>query len=211
MCWLVLWGLPQVAQAQTTGGSEQRLRQQQEALDQLRKERADLESEMNAIQRRARTLTEELANLDAQRQATARLVGALDQQLETINAEVRVTGEGLANAEQELVRKRSVLHRRLVEIYKRGRLYDLEALLSAQSFAGLMARYKYLHELTLRDQGLVRRVEGLRDQIESQRVRLVRLQDDVVRNRAENAGSGATGAAWIAKPARPRCSPAERD
>ena len=81
MCWLVLWGLPQVAQAQTTGGSEQRLRQQQEALDQLRKERADLESEMNAIQRRARTLTEELANLDAQRQATARLVGALDQQL----------------------------------------------------------------------------------------------------------------------------------
>ena len=186
MCWwLVLWGLPQVAQAQTTGGSEQRLRQQQEALDQLRQERADLESEMNAIQRRARTLTEELANLDAQRQATARLVGALDQQLETINAEVRVTEEGLANAEQELVRKRSVLHRRLVEIYKRGRLYDLEALLSAQSFAGLMARYKYLHELTLRDQGLVRRVEGLRDQIASQRVRLVRLQDDVVRNRAE--------------------------
>lgn len=185
MCWLVLWGLPQVAQAQTTGGSEQRLRQQQEALEQLRQERADLESEMKAIQRRARTLTEELANLDAQRQATARLVGALDQQLETINAEVRVTGEGLANAEQELVRKRSVLHRRLVEIYKRGRLYDLEALLSAQSFAGLMARYKYLHELTLRDQGLVRRVEGLRDEIESQRVRLVRLQDDVVRNRVE--------------------------
>jgi septal ring factor EnvC (AmiA/AmiB activator) len=185
VCWLVLWGLPQVAQAQTTGGSEQRLRQQQEALDQLRQERADLESEMQAIQRRTRTLTEELANLDAQRQATARLVGALDQQLETINAEVRVTGEGLANAEQELVRKRSVLHRRLVEIYKRGRLYDLEALLSAQSFAGLMARYKYLHELTLRDQGLVRRVEGLRDEIESQRVRLVRLQDDVLRNRAE--------------------------
>jgi septal ring factor EnvC (AmiA/AmiB activator) len=58
-------------------------------------------------------------------------------------------------------------------------------MLSAQSFAGLVARYKYLHELALHDRGLVRRVEGLRDQIVSQRMLLVRLQEEVGRNRSE--------------------------
>jgi len=112
-------------------------------------------------------------------------VAALDKQLETINDEVIKAGTELARAERELDGKRSALHRRMVEIYKRGSLYDVEAMLSAQSFAGLVARYKYLHELALNDRNLVRRVEGLRDQIATQRKLLVRLQDEVSRNRQE--------------------------
>ncbi|WP_373063784.1 murein hydrolase activator EnvC [Gemmatimonas sp.] len=181
----VVCAVPAVALAQAPGAPEQRLRQQQDALDKLRKERADLESKMIELQRSARTLTDEVNNLEAQRKATARLVGALDQQLETINTEVVKAGSGLVKAESELVNKRSALQRRMVEIYKRGILYDVEAMLSAQSFAGLVARYKYLHELALHDKGLVRRVEGLRDQIISQRLLLVRLQEEVARNRSE--------------------------
>lgn len=178
-------GTPTVARAQSTGAAEQRLRQQQDELDKLRKERADLEKKMAELQRSARTLVDEVNNLEAQRKATARLVGALDRQLKTINTEVIKAGSGLVKAERELVNKRSALQHRMVEIYKRGSLYDVEAMLSAQSFAGLVARYKYLHELALHDRGLVRRVEGLRDQIISQRLLLVRLQDEVARNRSE--------------------------
>ena len=181
----ILGGSPSVARAQATGAPEQRLRQQQDELGKLRKERADLESKMAELQRSARTLSDEVNNLEAQRKTTARLVGALDQQLETINTEVVKAGSGLAKAESELGNKRSALQRRMGEIYKRGSLYDVEAMLSAQSFAGLVARYKYLHELALHDRGLVRRVEGLRDQIVSQRSLLVRLQDEVARNRSE--------------------------
>jgi len=180
-----LVGAPTSVRAQATGAPEQRLRQQQDELDKLRKERSDLEKKMVDLQRSARTLADEVNNLEAQRKATARLVGALDQQLETINTEVIKAGSGLIKAESELVNKRSALQRRMVEIYKRGSLYDVEAMLSAQSFAGLVARYKYLHELALHDRGLVRRVEGLRDQIISQRLLLVRLQDEVERNRSE--------------------------
>jgi len=180
-----VFAVPMVGWAQATGAPEQRLRQQQNELDKLRKERADLESKMVELQRSARTLADEVNNLEAQRKATARLVGALDQQLETIDTEVIKAGSGLVKAESELVNKRSALQRRMVEIYKRGILYDVEAMLSAQSFAGLVARYKYLHELALHDRGLVRRVEGLRDQIISQRLLLVRLQDEVTRNRSE--------------------------
>jgi len=98
---------------------------------------------------------------------------------------VAKAGSGLSGAERELDTKRGALRRRMVEIYKRGSLYDVEAMLSAQSFAGLVARYKYLHELALNDRNLVRRVEGLRDQIITQRMLLVRLQDELRRNRQE--------------------------
>ncbi len=165
--------------------AEQRIRQQQNELDKLRRERSDLEARMTQLQRSARSLADEVSNLEAQRQTTRRLVAALDKQLETINEEVIKAGTELARAERELDGKRSALQRRMVEIYKRGSLYDVEAMLSAQSFAGLVARYKYLHELALNDRNLVRRVEGLRDQIVTQRTRLVRLQDEVSRNRQE--------------------------
>jgi septal ring factor EnvC (AmiA/AmiB activator) len=173
------------AQQPPPQSAEQRLRQQQDELDKLRRERSALESRMNELQRSARTLAEEVNNLEAQRRTTARLVDALDRQLETINEEVVKAGAGLARAERELTDKRTALQRRMVEIYKRGSLYDVEAMLSAQSFAGLVARYKYLHELALHDRTLVHRVEGLRDQIVNQRMLLVRLQDEVGRNRQE--------------------------
>jgi septal ring factor EnvC (AmiA/AmiB activator) len=183
--------VPTVSRAQASQPpaqtAEQRLRAQQEELARLRKERSDLEDKMNELQRSARTLADEVNNLEAQRQTTRRLVQALDQQLETINDEVARAGKGLAQAEQELVDKRTGLQRRMVEIYKRGSLYDVEAMLSAQSFANLVARYKYLHELALHDRGMVRRVEGLRDKIIKQRLLLVQLQDEVERNKVEKS------------------------
>lgn len=171
------------AQAGTT--AEQRLRQQQDELDKLRRERADLEAKMSQLQRSARSLAEEVTNIEAQRATTARLVTALDQQLVTINREVIEASSGLTRAEEDIVTKRGALQRRMVEIYKRGQLYDVEALLSAQSFAALVARYKYLHDLTLHDRSLVQKVEVLRNNIVSKRELLVRLQDDVERNRQE--------------------------
>ena len=59
--------------------------------------------------------------------------------------------------------KQIALQRRLVDIYKRGPLFTTEAMLSARSFGELVARYKYLHLLALRDRSLVTRVEQLRD------------------------------------------------
>ncbi len=164
---------------------EARLRQQQDELERLRRERSALERRMEELQRSARTIADEVANLEEQRVMTVRLVEALDRQLKTIAAEVSSATEGLVLAEEELQAKKRILHRRMVDIYKRGSLFDLEAMLSAQSFASLVARYKYLHELTLHDRGLVRRVEALRNKIATQRALLVRLQEEITFNRAE--------------------------
>lgn len=171
----------------STAATEARLRQQQQELDKMRRERAALEARMIELQSSARTLSEEVANLDRQADATARLVKALDTQLESITQDVDSATGGLINAEDELASKRAVLQRRVIDIYKRGQLHDVEALLSAQSFGSLVARYKYLHELARRDRALVDRMEALRNQISSQRQLLVRLHDEVARNRMEKA------------------------
>ena len=96
------------------------------------------------------------------------------------------TGQ-LVQEEDQLAIHRAVLHRRLIDLYKQGPLYTTEALLTADSFGALIARYKYLHLLVLHDQALVARVESLRDQIQRQRHVLTGLHDAVVENRSEKA------------------------
>lgn len=173
------------AQQPPAQNQDVRLRQQQDELEKLRRERSALEKRMEELQRSARTLADEVANLEAQRLTTVRLVETLDRQLATITREVANANTGLIQAEEELQIKKDVLHRRMVDIYKRGSLFDVEAMLSAQSFASLVARYKYLHELTLHDRVLVRRVEALRNKIATQRALLVQLQQEISWNRAE--------------------------
>jgi septal ring factor EnvC (AmiA/AmiB activator) len=173
-----------VAQQPPASG-ESRLRAQQQELERVRREREALQRRMKELQGQAHDLSEEVQNLHRQADATARVVRSLDAQLETITTEVDGTTASLVRAEDELAVKRAVLRRRVVDIYKRGPMYSTEAMLSAHSFGELIARYKYLHELAVRDRSLVTRVEALYRQVAAQRQQLVRLQEEFERNRTE--------------------------
>ena len=165
--------------------AQDKIRQQRTELERIRQERADLERQMRELQTTAHTLNEEVINLDRRAGATARLVTTLDRQLRAIAAEVELANNNMARAEAELAQKKVTLQRRLVDIYKRGPTYTAQALLSAASFGELVARYKYLHLLALRDRALVRRVEQLRNQVALERDRLVVLQRGIRDNREE--------------------------
>lgn len=167
--------------------SAERLRQEQLQLERLRQERSELEQRMQRLQSSARDVSAERANLERQATATSRVVRSLDQQLGSLYDEVENVNMGLARTQDELRIKRAVLRHRVQEIYKRGPLYSVEALLSAQSIGSLVARYKYLHLVAQRDRALVQRVEALTGQIDSQRSLLVRLQTDVELNRRQKA------------------------
>jgi len=176
---------------QQTESAEARNRAQREELLRIRAERDELEKKMNGLQNTAHELTDEVNLLDKQHDATARMVKSLDNQLVSITDEVAATTANLSSSEREAAMKRAVLQRRVIEIYKRGPLYSAEVLFSAQSVGQLVARYKYLHLLALRDQGLVHRLEELHTRIESQHGQLVRLQSSVIENRAEKSREAA--------------------
>jgi septal ring factor EnvC (AmiA/AmiB activator) len=177
--------------AQQTESAEARVTAQREELARIRAERDELEKKMSGLQNTAHEIRDEVNLLDKQRDATARMVKSLDQQLIAINDEVASTTSDLEKSEREAASKRTVLQRRLIEIYKRGPLYSAEVLFSAQSVGQLVARYKYLHLLALRDKGLVHRLDDLHDKIEAQHGQLVRLQSSVVENQAEKTQEAA--------------------
>lgn len=177
--------MPAAASAQIT--PEQRLRAQREQLERIRAERAALQRRMDELQNRTHDLKDEVTLLDRQADATARVVRSLDTQLSAIAADIDSASGNLVRAQDEIVVKRAILRHRLAEIYKRGPLYTTEAILSAESFGTLVARYKYLHQLALRDRALVNRVEELRSQVSRQRGTLVRLQNGIAQNRSEKA------------------------
>lgn len=162
-----------------------KLRTNREELARIRQQRAALQDSLKALQSKVHSLSDEVENLDRQHDATARAVTSLDKQLDYINDAVQQTTAALVKAEDEAATKHAMLRHRLIEIYKRGPMYDVEALLSAQSFAELVARYKYLHELALRDRALVRRVDDLKATVRAKRGNLVTLQGDVQQNRFE--------------------------
>jgi len=184
---------PSLARAQTapapqsTDNPEARLRAERAKLDALRAERERLVQRRQTLQNTVHDLSEEVDNLNREADMTASVVHSLDAQLDAINAEVASTTSDLVDAQDELTLKRVILQRRLIDIYKRGPLFSLEVLLSANSFGDLIARYKYLHLIALRDRVLVRRVEDLRNQIDRQRGNLVHFQSDMEENRQEKA------------------------
>jgi murein hydrolase activator len=165
----------------------QQVEDQRADLEALRRERADLERRMSELRGSVHELSEEVANIDRQADATARLVRALDRQLAQIGTEIAGVTAQLGGTETELERKRSTLQRRVRDIYKRGPMYEREALLAAQSFGDLVTRYKYLHELARRDRALVQRVEQLRNDAVRQRGILVGLHETVEETRRERA------------------------
>ena len=153
---------------------------------------------MQQLQRSARSLADEVTNLEAQRATTARLVAGARPAAghhHPRSHRRRATGltqRGAGDRDASVARCSGAW----CEIYKRGQLYDVEAMLSAQSFAALVARYKYLHDLALHDRALVQRVEALRNNIVSQ-ARAARAPAG--RRRAQPQREGAGGARGCAQ------------
>ena len=176
--------LPMALAGQDT---DARLKSNRDELDRIKRERAELQQRMNKLQSSAHSLNDELKNINKQHDATKRVVSSLDQQLGYITDEVKGTTSSLVRAEDEAETKRAILNHRLTEIYKRGPLFDFQALLSADSFGELIARYKYLHEIAVHDRALVKRMDDLRTTIRGRRRQLVSLQSDVQQNRVEKA------------------------
>ncbi len=177
-------GIPSAAHTQVTA-VDARLRDNREELARIRQERDALQARMNKLQSSAHSITDELHNINRQHDVTQRAVSSLDTQLVYISDEVKQTTSNLVRAQDEAATKRAILRHRLIEIYKRGPLFDVEAMLSADTFGELVARYKYLHEIAIRDRALLQRVEDLQATIHGKQRQLVTLQGDVRDNRSQ--------------------------
>lgn len=183
LCAASLAAVPLEAQGQ--GLSE--LQRSRQRLDSIRAERQRLEAQQERLQGQVRDVNADLRNIERQRETTNRIVNEIESQLAGLNTELgRVSGE-LALAEDNLAEKQAVLDRRLVEIYKRGRMYTFQALLAAESFGDLLARYKYLYLTSRQDRALVHDVEALGARVRRQRNDLLGIRSSLGSTREDRA------------------------
>ena len=178
---LLLVPSPAFAQGNTT----QQLEESRRRIEQIRREREQLQQDRQRIQGQVHTLDQELTNLERQRETTNRIVNELESQIGDLNNQVDRVSANLALAEDNLTEKRAVVARRLVDIYKRGPLYDFQVLLAAESFGDLLSRYKYLYLTSRQDRSLLQEVEDLRNRVQRQRSEIVQVQGEFSRRREE--------------------------
>ena len=163
------------------------LQRSQARLAEIRREREQLQSEMDRLRGRVHSLSTELSNIERQVQISGRIVGELEIQVQAMGSQIDRTTTDLVVAEDALAEKRAILQHRLEQIYKRGPLYTVQVLLAAESFGDLLSRYKYLYLVSRQDRQLVADVEALRSRVAEQRDGLLELRNTLSNRRDERA------------------------
>src|SRR5256885_882093 len=164
---------------------DQQLRDNQRRLEDIRRERSEVEQELERLRTQAHSLTDELSNIERQKETTNRIVNELDRQINGLTSQIDRITVDLLLAEDALVEKQAVLERRLVDIYKRGPLYAYQVLFAAESFGDLLSRYKYLYLVSRQDRLLANDMTKLRNRIARDRQSLLDARDALGRRRSE--------------------------
>ena len=164
---------------------DQQLRENQRRLEDIRRERSEVELQLEQLRSQAHSLADELSNIERQKETTNRIVNELDRQIGGLSTQIDRITVDLVLAQDALEEKRAVLERRLVDIYKRGALYAYQALLAAESFGDLLSRYKYLYLVSRQDRLLANDMFKLRDRIARERQTLLDARDALARRKVE--------------------------
>jgi len=150
----------------------------QRRLEQIRAERARLQTEMAGVRNSVRSAADELANVERRLSASRSVLAELQFQAEGITTQIQETTLELVQSRERLSEGQAVLNRRLRDIYKMGALQTAQVLLGAKSFTDLLNRYRYLQRIASFDRSLVLRVTDLETQ-------LVRRNEDLQARMAE--------------------------
>ena len=165
------------------GNSE--LERSRARLDSIRTERQRLQDEQRRLAGRVTDANAQLRNYERQRANAGELVTEIERQIGGLGSQLQRSGAEMALAQDNLLERRAVLQRRLVDIYKRGPLHTFQVLLAAESFGDLLTRYKYLYLTSRQDRTLVTEVERLTERVRAQRNELLGIQSELDRRRQE--------------------------
>jgi murein hydrolase activator len=181
---LAALGLP-TALAGQQPTAQQEIQASQARLEEIRAERARLQRNMQTLQGRAQDLSGELTNIERQATASAEALRELEYQTVALGARVDDITRQLIQSRDRLQERTVVLNQRLRVMYRQGPLHTIRVLLSAQSFADVLNRYKYLHLISVHDRLLVEEIGALERGLALQEQELQRSMSRIEQLRAE--------------------------
>ncbi len=172
-----------VAAGQDPDEIRRQLEESQGRLAQIRVERSALQTQLGNLSGQVHDMAAEITNIERQIAASASAMVELDVQIGALLDQVTIMTRDMLLNRDRLTARKAVLHQRLREIYKRGPLATFQVLLSSRSFANLINRYRYLHDIAMFDRLLVQEVQDLETELEVQRGQLATESDRIRQTR----------------------------
>src|SRR5260370_34608514 len=107
---------------------QQQMQDKQRRLEGIRRERSEVEQELDRLRTQAHSLSDEITNIEQQKQSTNRIVNELDRQITGLGGQIDQITVDLLIAHDAVLEESDRFERRLGHLYKRSALYSWPAL-----------------------------------------------------------------------------------
>ncbi|MCX5801371.1 MAG: peptidoglycan DD-metalloendopeptidase family protein [Candidatus Eisenbacteria bacterium] len=165
-------GLPAAQPGTQPTELEKQIRGQEKELEQTKKELEQKRKKARLLMGKEKTAFQALKRTEEELRLTEKYVQKLTKREETFERELTATRDEVTGAREALRLQTELLAWRLREIYKYGRTNSLEFLLSSESFAQLLSRFRYLALVAESDRNLMQGFDHERLQFEASEAKL---------------------------------------
>lgn len=178
-------GSDSAAAANERAQTDAEIEAQRRELDALKKEIDDRRARSVELKGQEKNLLGSLRETEKSLQLTTRYLKALERRQRALQSDLGDATSELARTAVQLESDRRRLAWRLREIYKRGRSYELEFVLSARSFGDLVSRTYFLARVAKEDRSRMLLTQARRVEVQDTKSRLEIRKRELDRLRAE--------------------------
>ena len=153
-------------------GGDQDIKKKERALEQLRKEIDQYEQRIEQSEKREKATLERLDNYEKQSNLVRSLLSDLVDEEQELQASIALASDNIAFLEKQISFLKLHYAKYVTAVYKFGRVYDLETLLSSNSINQLYIRIEYLKRFSEQRKKDLEKIQEKHQLLESQRTDL---------------------------------------
>ncbi|MBK5231461.1 MAG: peptidoglycan DD-metalloendopeptidase family protein [Thermoleophilia bacterium] len=187
LAFVVVAGSAWTGQPASAADEQAKLDETQGKIDSANQKKGVLSEEIAGLSSQIDAYETQVAALRAQERDVEIRLEAKQEELDLAQAEVDSAYKELKILAARLKRSLEVLKKRLVAIYQSGNTDMAEIVLTSKDYGDLLQRSEYLQQIQDRDETIVGRVRGLRDEQQAIFVRLKKAKDTIKSSRDEIA------------------------
>ncbi len=148
---------------------DKKLSRNRSHLNALKKDISDIKVKLSTVKKKESSYVEQLALIDKQTALISHSKGLLKQENRLLKGKIEQNNKQLKVTKNRYSNLKELYGKRMVYIYKYGRMRDLELLLTSNSFNQAFIRYRYLQEIAKHDERTIRSIQKKKREIENLR------------------------------------------
>lgn len=160
---------------------DERISATQAQLAENRERESELGGKVSELGDRIASLEDEIDGLEQQEATVQRRLDVRTDQLHKLREELDRLRKRLEILQDRLDEARTALAKRLVQRYKSDEPDVITVVLESEGFNDFLERTEFMERVADQDKDIVRRVTGLRDEVEAEEAKVERIEERVAR------------------------------